>query len=119
RLNRFIELSVTSVISLSFVEIILVADFDVRQGERRGMPVFRTDCAPFRIRSAGHILDLIQRVLHVGFEIRAWLHYLSTERVTSIHGKKRPHTQVFTPVEEFKQAHSVCRVIAPGGRMSR
>ena len=116
-LDRLIELRVTPVVGLCFVKIILVADFHPRQGERRGVPVLRAHRAPLRVWSARHILNLIQRVLYVGFQVGARLDYLTTEGIAAIDGKKRLHPEVFAPLEELQQSHSVRRVITPGRRM--
>ena len=119
RLDCLVELSIPAVVSPGAVEIVFVADLHVAQGERRRMPVARAHRAPLGVGSAGDVLDLLQPLLYVGFQVRPRLHHLPAERVPGIDAQQRLHVQVLAPFQEFQQSHAVGGVVAPRGGVRR
>ncbi len=95
------------------IEIILVADLDVLQREGRGMAVLGAACTPDGVRAAGHVLDLIERVLDVGLEVGSGLDALLVHGISGVDGEDGLHMQILAPLEELEQAHAVGRPVSP------
>ena len=74
-----VELREAGVVSAGRLVVLLVADFDVVECEGRGMAVAGALGAPFCGGVAGDVLDFVERVLHVGLEVRAGVHVLLVE----------------------------------------
>ena len=66
---------------------------------------------------AGDVFNLVQRVLHVGFEVVAGGDVFLEERVSGEDGQQRLHVEVFAPGEEFEQADAVGGAVGPRGGM--
>ena len=115
RLDGIEELREAAVIAARLaVELVLVADLDVFQRERRGVAVLGAARAPLGVRAAGHVLDLVERVLDEGLEVGAGLDALLAQGVAGVDGQHGLHVQVLAPLQEFQQAHAVGRPVAPG-----
>ena len=64
-----------------------------------------------------HVLNFVQRVLNVGFEVVARSDVFLEERVSGEDGQQRLHVEIFAPGEEFEQADAVRRAVGPWGGM--
>jgi len=115
--DGFVELGVALFIAAGAVKPFFVADFDVGEREGRGVTVFDTLGAPFGVGSAGDVFNLIERVLHVRFEVLAGIDVVAAQRVSGIDGEDGLHVEVFAPLEKFKQAEAVRGVVIPGAGM--
>ncbi len=80
------------------------------------MSVLHALGAPFGVRAAGDVLDLVESVLDVGLELIG-RDMFAAKRVARINREHGVHLEVFAPLEELEQAHSVRRMIHPGARM--
>ena len=56
---------------------------------------------------AGHILKLIQCRLHIGLQLFARLHMLTTQRVPGVDRQHRLHLQVLAPAQKFQQSQPI------------
>jgi hypothetical protein len=84
RLDRFVELRVAAVVAARFVELVLVADFDISELEGLRMAALGAEAAPPGVNAAGHIFQLVQSVLHVGLESGAGFHMILSQRIAAI-----------------------------------
>ncbi len=75
--------------------------------------------SPVRVRPARHVLDFVERILHVGPERRAGVYMLLPHAVARIHGEYRLDVQVLAPLQVFKQAQAVGALVAPGAGVRR
>ena len=107
-----------AVVTSATVKEIFVADFDITQRERLGMAVFHTLRAPFGIRIAGYVFNLVQCILHEGVEICARIDMLLAQRVTRINCEYRLHFQIFAPLQKLQQTKTVSRPITPRAAVS-
>ncbi len=112
RLDGVEELREPAVI-LAGAIIVFVAHLDVIQDERRRMSVLRALRAPPGVCRSSHVLDFIQRILHVRLKFRPQSKMLSTQRITGIDGQHRLHVQIFAPFQKFQQPKTVGGPITP------
>ena len=108
-----IELREALIVGARLVEPILVADLDVRQLEGRRVASLRPQRSPFRRGRTHHVLDLVERVLHVRFEIRSRIHVRPLERVARVYREQRLGVHVLAPEQELVEAKAVGRAITP------
>ena len=78
-----------------------------------GWPAFARSAPHFDVAGPDHVLDLVERVLHVRFEIRPRIHVRAFERVAGVHRQQRLGVHVLAPEQEFVEAQAVGRAIAP------
>ena len=83
-LDGFVELGVTGVVAAGTVEPVFIADFDVGEMEGFGVAVFGALCSPLCGSGAGDVLDLVEGVLDVGFEVGAGVDVVAEERVSGV-----------------------------------
>src|SRR5690348_14243039 len=79
--DRVVELSVTPVVAARAVEPVLIADLDVGKLERSRVSIPDAHCAPGRSRVAGHVFNLVQRVLYERLKARSGIDVLSAQGV--------------------------------------
>ncbi len=87
------------------------------QRERSGVAVFDALGAPLGVGAAGHVLDFVERVLHVRLKRGAGIDVVLRERIAGIDGQHWFHLQVFAPLQKLQQAHAVGGAIAPWARV--
>ena len=113
RLDGRIELREPLIVGTRLVEPILVAHLDVGQFERRRMASLRPQRSPFGRGRTHHVLDLVERVLHVWFEIRSRIHVRPLERIARVDRQQGLGVHVLAPEQEFVEAEPVGRAITP------
>src|SRR5436190_8640807 len=84
-LDLLVVLRIASIVRSRAVKPIFIANFHVMQGKGCGVSVFCALGTPLGTRVAAYILDLIQCVLYVRFECRAWIDMLLCHRIAGIH----------------------------------
>ena len=112
--ESFGELREAAGVAAGFVELILVADLDEVQGERRGVAIFGALGAPARGGVTGDVLDFVKRGLHKGLERGPGGDVLAFERIARVDGEHGLDLQVLAPFEEFEQTHAVGGPVGPG-----
>ncbi len=113
-LDGLVELRIAAVVAAGAVEPVFVADLDVSEREGRGVAVLGSLCAPPGVGVAGHVFDLVERILHVRLKGGAGINVLLLHGVAGIDGEHGLDLEVFAPLQKFEQAHAVGGVVVPG-----
>ena len=71
------------------------------------MAGLRAQRSPLRGRRADHVLDLVERVLHVRFEVRSGIDVRALERVAGVDRQHRLGVHVLAPQQELVQPQAV------------
>ena len=113
RLDGIMELREARVVAVRTIEPVLVADFDIGELERPRVAFLRAARAPRRARITGDILNLLQRFLHVRFEIGARIDVHAAQRIAGVNGQHRFGLHVLAPFKKLQKAHSIRRAVTP------
>src|SRR5208337_4685094 len=81
------------------------------------MPVFGALRTPLRVGASGYVLNLVERVLNIGFERWTRVDMLLRQGVAGIDGEHGLHFQILAPLKKFEQAHAIGGAVAPGAGM--
>ena len=84
-----------------------------------GWPAFARSDPHLDVAGPDHVLDLVECVLHVWFEIRSRIHVRPLERVARVDRQQGLGVHILAPEQEFVEAKAVGRAIPPRRHVSR